>query len=167
MSDGGQGEAVGRVGRPHGRDGSFYLDHAVRPPAQGTAVLLAGSEHRVERQAGEDRRPILRLSGISDRGAAAAVRGASLREVGPARPLEEDEWLVDDLVGCWVEGIGAVRSVLAAPSCDLLEVGEARVLVPLVGDAVTRVDVWLRRIEVDRAFLGLDGATDPPGDDAS
>jgi ribosomal 30S subunit maturation factor RimM len=49
-----------------------------------------------------------------------------------------------------------VRRVVPAPSCDLLEVGDDAVLVPLVGDAVTRVDTDARVIEVDRAFLGLE-----------
>ncbi len=156
MSEVREPEAVGRVGRPHGRDGSFYLDHPEHPPAVGAAVLLAGHEHRVERRAGEDRRPILRLSGVSNRESIAALRGEVLREPAPARPLEEDEWLVEDLVGCRVDGLGEVRRVLAAPSCDLLEVGEAGLLVPLVRDVVGRIDVRARRIEVDRAFLGLE-----------
>src|SRR3712207_8441051 len=47
--------------------------------------------------------------------------------------------LFRSLVGCRVVGLGEVRAVLHAPSCDLLEVGEDAVLVPLVRDAVTRV----------------------------
>jgi ribosomal 30S subunit maturation factor RimM len=50
--------------------------------------------------------------------------------------------------------------VVAAPSCDVLEVGEEAVLVPLVTDAVVRVDVEARVIEVDLRFLGIGpGAT--------
>jgi hypothetical protein len=43
--------------------------------------------------------------------------------------------------------------VLGGISCDVLEAGD--VLIPLVTDAVTRVDVENRVIEVDREFLGL------------
>jgi len=59
-------------------------------------------------------------------------------------------------VGCDVPGIGAVTRVVSGPSCDLLEVGDEGLLVPFVSDAVRRVDVAGRRIEVDLRFLGLD-----------
>lgn len=161
MNASAHGGPIGHVGRPHGRDGSFYLDHCDEPPAEGTVLVLAGREHRLERRAGETRRPILRLDGVSDRDAAAGLRGEPLYEHGPARPLDAGEWLVDDLVGCRVEGLGEVRAVIAAPSCDVLEVGEEGMLVPLVGDAVRRVDVEAGIVEVDRAFLGLEPG--PPG----
>jgi ribosomal 30S subunit maturation factor RimM len=45
--------------------------------------------------------------------------------------------------------------VVGGPSCEVLET-EDGTLVPLVGDAIVSVDVGARRIEVDRAFLGLD-----------
>jgi len=161
VSAGAQGDVIGRVGRPHGRDGSFYLDHCVHSPAEGAVLILAGRERRVERRAGEERRPILRLDGVSDREAAAALRGEPLHEAGPARPLGAGEWLVEDLIGCRVEGLGEVHAVIAAPSCDLLEVGEDGMLVPLVADAVRRVDLAAGIVEVDRAFLGLESG--PPG----
>jgi ribosomal 30S subunit maturation factor RimM len=43
--------------------------------------------------------------------------------------------------------------VLEGLSCDVLEAGGQ--LIPLVTDAVTRVDVDNKVIEVDREFLGL------------
>ncbi len=69
-------------------------------------------------------------------------------------PLGDKEWLAADLVGCLVPGVGRVSRVLEAPSCDLLELDDGT-LVPLVGDAVTSVDVAAGRIDVDRRFLGL------------
>ena len=57
--------------------------------------------------------------------------------------------------GCEVPGLGSVRRVIAAPSCDLLEVGDDAVLVPFVSDAIRRVDTEARVIEVDREFLAL------------
>jgi ribosomal 30S subunit maturation factor RimM len=56
-----------------------------------------------------------------------------------------------------VPGLGSVRRVLNLPSCDVLEVGDQPVLVPLISDAVTSVDLDARVIEVDRRFLGLEG----------
>jgi ribosomal 30S subunit maturation factor RimM len=66
---------------------------------------------------------------------------------------EADEWPIEDLIGCTVEGVGTVTGVLQGLSCDLLEVGDE--LIPLVTDAVTRIDVENKVIEVNREFLGL------------
>ena len=156
MSSEERGVPVGRVGRPHGRDGSFYVDAASHPLPEGSIVTVGGSQRRVERRAGSDSRPLLRLTGISSREDAAALHGNALRVPESEAPLAADEWLAEDLVGCQVPGLGTVRRVVSAPSCDLLEVGPAEVLVPFVSDAVRRVDPAARVIEVDLDFLALD-----------
>lgn len=145
---------AGIVGRPHGLDGSFYLERAAEDLVVGAEVLIAGRTAVVERRAGTDARPILRLSGVVDRDAAGGLRGEPL--LVEAGELEEGEYFVDDLVGCEVPGLGTVRRILPAPSCDVLEVGDSATLVPLIGDAVKRIDLEARQIEVDHAFLGLD-----------
>ena len=62
---------AGRVGRPHGLDGSFYLTGA-RPGLLlvGVSVILAGRRLRVLRYAGMEKRPIVRLEGVDSRTAA-------------------------------------------------------------------------------------------------
>ena len=154
------GRLAGRVGRAHGLDGSFYVERAdVGLLAEGAVLEIAGRSRGVVRRGGTDARPLVRLDGVGDRDAAEALRGEELRAVagdGGADSPAEDEWDVSELVGCEVPGIGTVRRVVAAPSCDLLEVGEAAVLVPLVRDAVRRVDPGAGLIEVDLRFLGLD-----------
>jgi ribosomal 30S subunit maturation factor RimM len=97
----------------------------------------------------------VRLTGIGDRESAAALNGEPLLVDVPDEPLGEDEWRVDDLVGLRVEGIGEVVRVLNGPSCDVLEIGPDGVLVPLVRDAVRRVDPAAGVIEINREFLGL------------
>jgi 16S rRNA processing protein RimM len=152
----------GRVGRPHGLDGSFHVTGA-RPAllALGSVVRLGDREAEIVRRAGTDDRPILRLAGIADRDAADRVRGTDLlvpRERAPA--LEEDEWWAEDLEGCRVvdgdRELGQVARLLPLPSCEALEVtgGPEDFLVPLVRDAVRRVDPAAKVIEVDVAFLG-------------
>ena len=157
---------AGRVGRPHGLDGSF---HVVLPNAAllnaAERVTVAGHEREIVRRAGTASRPILRLDGCEDRKAAQALRGEDLtvpRSVAP--PLEEDEWWAEELVGCAVHDsgrhVGVVRNMLALPSCEVLEVtredGDGELLVPLVGDAVREVDVEARSIDIDLRFLGED-----------
>ena len=134
------------MGRPHGRDGSFYVEGADSPLAAGSTVTVAGREAVIERRAGTDRRPLLRLEGIDGRD----VRGEVLLV---DEPLAEGEYLAEDLVGCEVAGVGRVERVVNGPSCDVLEVGE--LLIPFVSDAIVSVDPERRVIEVDREFLGL------------
>jgi 16S rRNA processing protein RimM len=166
VGDGGDWLSGGRVGRPHGLDGSF---HVTRPrPALlvlDAELRVAGVVVRIVRRAGTDERPILRLSGFDGREAAARLRGEELlvaREAAP--PLEEDEWWAEDLEGCLVtdgaQEVGRVRRLVGLPSCEALEVeraGAGDLLVPLVRDAVRDVDMEARRIDVDLAFLGEGG----------
>lgn len=139
---------AGRVGKAHGRDGSFYVEQAQSEFAVGMQVTIAGRDFEVERRAGIDDRPIIRLAGVED--------PRELRDelILVEDRLEQNEYLVSDLVGCEVPGLGYVERVLDAPSCALLEVGEEQHLIPLIGDAVKRVDLEKRIIEVDREFLG-------------
>jgi 16S rRNA processing protein RimM len=140
-----------RVGRPHGLDGSFHVD---APLAEGDTVTIAGREFTVAERKGTDARPIVRLEGVDDRDAAEALRGETLTPSNEQRATSnEAEWPIDDLIGCRIEGIGEVTAVLGGVSCDVLEAGGH--LIPLVTDAVTRVDVENGVIEVNREFLGL------------
>lgn len=143
---------AGVVGRSHGLDGSFHVERAQHPLAPGTTLHVDGHERKVERRAGTDRKPLVRLGGIATREAAAELRGELLL-VEDA--LGEGEWLADDLVGCRVEGLGTVVRVIDSPSCDLLEL-EGGELVPLISDAVRSIDLDARAIEVDRRFLRLE-----------
>jgi 16S rRNA processing protein RimM len=139
---------AGRVGRPHGRDGSFYLEHPAEDLAVGAEVIVGDGSHSVERRAGTAERPLLRLAGIAD---ARPLRGEPLLvEV----ELEDGEWLASDLEGCQVDGAGRVERVLAGTSCDLLELDDGT-LVPFVSDAIRSVDVAGRRISADLEFLGV------------
>lgn len=168
---------VGRVGRPHGLDGSF---HVRRPEegvlAEGMRVTIGGNSYEIERFAGTAAKPIVRLQGVGSREAVEPLRGEPiLVGRGDVAPLEEDEYWADDLVGLAVvdgeRAVGVVGRVRALPSCEVLEVGRlpetdcetptsprsggsgAQLLIPLVGDAVRSVDLEAGRIDVDLAFL--------------
>jgi len=154
--------AAGRVGRPHGLDGSFHVTRARAALLPlGGKVRVGDDDSEIVRRSGTDERPILRLAGHEDRGAAEALRGSDLlvhREAAPL--LGDDEWYAEDLEGCRVVdgavAVGRVRRLLALPSCEALEVeresGED-LLVPLVRDAVRSVDVAAGVVDVDLAFL--------------
>jgi 16S rRNA processing protein RimM len=153
---------AGRVGRPHGLDGSF---HVTRPVARLLAgveeILVDGRPERVDRHAGTDDRPILRLAGHAGREAAEALRGAQLSVPAERAPaLEPGEYWAHELEGCAVfdgeRRVGEVRRMVPLPSCEALEVATAdgELLVPMVRDAIRSVDVAARRIDVNLAFLG-------------
>ncbi len=158
---------AGRVGRPHGLDGSFYVTRPrIRLLKLGTAVTVAGQTTTIVRRAGTDQRPIVRVEGIEDRVAAEALRGTELLIGGGDAPaLGEEEWWAHELEGCEVRDgeqlLGTVSKLIELPSCEALEVlpagGGQVVLVPLVKDAIRRVTPAQRRIEVDFDFLGLSG----------
>jgi 16S rRNA processing protein RimM len=152
--------AVGRVGKAHGLDGSFYVNDASHPLPEGMMLTVRDEAHRVARRGGTDDRPLVRLDGVDDRDTAEALNGEALLAALEDAPLEEDEWLAEDLVGCEVPGLGEVMRVVGAPSCDLLEVGPDAVLVPLVSDAVKGIDLDARRIDVDLDFLALEERTE-------
>jgi 16S rRNA processing protein RimM len=153
---------AGRVGRPHGLDGSFHVTRPVaRLLAGAEEILVDGRPARVDRRAGTDERPILRLAGHAGREAAEALRGARLAVAVERMPaLEPDEYWAHELEGCAVydgdRRVGEVRRMLALPSCEALEVagGDRELLVPMVRDAIRSVDLPRRRIDVDLAFLG-------------
>lgn len=164
MSAAGGWLRAGVVGRPHGLDGSFHVTNA-RPELlpEGRRVSIAGHERLITRRAGFDRGLILRLAGCEARADAQLLSGQELlvgREHAPE--LEADEWWAEDLEGCAVHDagrpVGVVRRLLALPSCEVLEVDRAGggpvLLVPLVKDAVRRVDLQTKAIEIDLRFLG-------------
>jgi 16S rRNA processing protein RimM len=163
---------AGRVGRPHGLDGSFYVTRP-RPRllAEGTNVTVAAIEREIVRRAGTEQRPILRLQGIDSREAVEALRGSDLTVEGADAPrLAGGEWWAHELEGCEVFDsgrlVGTVARLLELPSCEALEVqradGGGQLLVPMVKAAIRSVQPRERRVEVDLEFLGVE----PPGGEA-
>jgi 16S rRNA processing protein RimM len=148
---------AGRIGRPHGLDGSFYVTRPLPEALDVPEVRVGDVTTAIVRRSGTKAKPILRLEAFTSRTAIEAVRGEPLwveREDLP--PLEEDEFYADDLVGLRVvdgdREVGVVDRVRELPSCEVLEVGE--LLIPLVDDAVRLVDLDAGVIEVDLEFLG-------------
>ncbi|HEV7884197.1 MAG TPA: ribosome maturation factor RimM [Solirubrobacteraceae bacterium] len=154
--------SAGRVGRPHGLDGSFVVTQPrATLLALGGSVRVGAADREIVRSAGTPGRPILRLDGVDDRAGAEALRGEELLVArAAAPPLPPGEYWAEDLEGCAVvtpdgRELGRVDQLRALPSCEVLEVGE--LLVPMVADAVLEISPEQRRIVVDPGFLGLTG----------
>jgi 16S rRNA processing protein RimM len=151
---------AGRIGRPHGLDGSF---HVTRPRtallALGRVIRVGDVETEIVRLTGTDARPIVRIALAADREAIDALRGADLSvRRSEAPPLDADEYWAEDLEGCRVvdgeREVGVVTRLLNLPSCDVLEVGD--LMIPMIRDAVRSIDVDARVIDVDLGFLPSD-----------
>jgi 16S rRNA processing protein RimM len=150
---------VGRVGKPHGLDGSFFVEGASERQdvfAEG-ATLHAGGEPAtvVASRRGSGSRPVIRLDRAVERGTELAVARATLPSL-----MDEDEFYVFQLVGLDVEEeggrvLGRVREVLEYPGNDVLELDSGASL-PLVEACVRQVDLAGGRIVVAVGFAAPD-----------
>ena len=149
---------VGRVGRPHGVDGSFFVDGASDAPerfAPGATLLVDGEPAKVTvSKRGAGGRVVIKLDRSVPRGATLAVRLEDLPEP------EEDAYYVFQLIGLGVEeeggrALGTVVEVENTPANDIL-VLDSGLLLPLVGACVREVDLEASRIVVARGFADGD-----------
>jgi 16S rRNA processing protein RimM len=154
---------AGRVGRPHGLDGSFHVTRGRWALLAPGATLRVGEiDLVVERRAGTEDRPILRFAGAAAREDAEALRGTDLRaERATAPALPEGEYWAEELEGCTVADgatdVGVVVGLVELPSCEALQVRRPagdELLVPMVQAAVRSIDTAGRRVDIDLAFLG-------------
>ena len=146
---------VGRVGRPHGLDGGFFVEDASERAdvfADG-ATLYAGGEPAtvVASRHGSGGRRVIRLDRHVERGVELAVPRATLPQL-----VDEDEFYVFQLVGLSVEEedgrlLGRVRKVVEYPANDVLELDSGASL-PLVEACVRQVDLAGGRIVVAAGF---------------
>ena len=146
---------IGRVGRPHGLDGSFVVEDASEDERRwvvGATLLVEGGPATVEsmRRVGGGRRAI-RLDRKVERGARLAV---PLSELPPPDP---DSYYAFQLVGLDVleEGgrpLGRVVAVHPGAANDNVELDDGT-LVPLIEDAILAIDLDAGRIDVVAGFL--------------
>jgi 16S rRNA processing protein RimM len=145
---------VGRVGKPHGLDGAFFVEgpsERAEVFAKGAELYVAGEPARVAiSRRGSGNRPVIKLDRPVARGAELAVPRASLPALG------EDEFYAFQLVGLAVEEesgrfLGNVADVVDYPANDVLELDSGMSL-PLVEACVRSVDLEGRRIVVAQGF---------------
>ena len=150
---------VGRIGKPHGLDGSVTLTGhgGTVPMALGTEVTVGDRPTTIVGRKGTDERPIVRFDIAARREQAQELRGQPVTVPVSALPEpDEDEFFHVDLIGCEVwcgeRRVGAVRTVHAYPANDVLEL-ESGEMIPFVDDAVEAVDVAGRRIGLREGVL--------------
>lgn len=144
---------VGRVGRPHGLDGAFVVEHGSDDPerfAVDVTLIVDGAPARIVESKRAGGRPVIRLDREVGRGATIQVERTDL----PAP--QEDEYYAFQLIGLEVleEGggaLGRVNEITSNPANDVLELDSGLAL-PLVDACVQKVDLEAGRIIVQPGF---------------
>ena len=141
------------MGRPHGLDGAFVVERGSddeRRFAVGARLFVDGADAKVvlRRRVG-GRRLAIKLDRPVERGQILAVPRSDLP------PPEPGTYYIFQLVGLDVEEagrvVGRVRDVLPGAANDNLEL-EDGTLVPLVEDAIIKVDLERGRIHLNPGF---------------
>jgi 16S rRNA processing protein RimM len=146
---------VGQVGRPHGLDGAFVVEHASEDSRWfkvGSQLLAGGAEVKVvSSRHGSGGRPVIKLDADIARGTRLEVPQEALP------PTEEDEYYIFELIGLEVfeepgeRPLGRVKRIIPGVANDALEL-DTGVLLPLVGECVNDINIGTGRILVAPGF---------------
>jgi len=145
--------AIGRVGKPHGLDGSFVVEQPSEDGRwfePGAKLIVGGEPAEVVASKTAAGRPVIRLDRKAERGAPLEVARAALPPTG------DDEFYVFELIGLDVveetgRPLGKVVDVAAGVANDALEL-DGGAMLPLHEDCIRDIDLAARRILVARGF---------------
>jgi 16S rRNA processing protein RimM len=144
---------VGRVGRPHGLDGSFVVENASEYDdhfSVGATLYVGGERATVAGRKRSGGRLVVRLDRPAPRGTELAVSRATLPEPGP------DRYYAFQLIGLEVveEGgrrLGAVQDVAPGVANDVLAL-DSGLLLPMHENCVREIDFARGRVVVAHGF---------------
>jgi len=156
---------IGRVARAHGIRGQVIVNSDTDFPDQrfreGAELLLVRSgepptRRRIATVRFHQGRPIIAFEGIETMNEAEALAGAELKvPAADAGRLPEDTYYHYELIGCEVrdrsgKAIGSVTGVEGTMEMSRLVIAgsHGEVLIPLVAEICTEIDVRGRRIVV-------------------
>ena len=145
--------SVGRVGKPHGLNGAFFVEQASEDPERfrvGVVLQVNGAPVTIVESKRSAGRPVIRLDREVERGAELEIPRSELP------PLPTDTYYAFELVGLAVEEeggreLGHVRDVVSGVANDVLEL-ESGLALPMVEDCISLVDLERARIVVRTGF---------------
>jgi 16S rRNA processing protein RimM len=144
---------IGKVGRPHGIDGAFFVEQPSddkRWWKTGATFLAGGTPVEVVAHRTSSGRPVIKLDQHVERGSLLEVERDALPETA------EDEYYAFELVGLEVveesgRSLGTVKLVTPGVANDVLEL-DTDVLLPMVEDCIRSIDLDAKRITVAEGF---------------
>jgi 16S rRNA processing protein RimM len=144
---------VGRVGKSHGLDGSFVVEHASEDTslfARGAKLKVEGSDATIVASKQARGRPVIKLDRRVPRGTELHVPQSALP------PAAEGEFYVFQLLGMEVrerdgDVLGTVTDIAPGVANDVLEL-DSGALLPMVEECVLSVDLDTRSIVVAPGF---------------
>jgi 16S rRNA processing protein RimM len=150
---------IGGIARAHGIRGEVVAvlhDPASTILSDLEAVWVDGQQRAIERARPGPHGVLVKLAGIDDRNAAEALRGAVLEVARDDVEIDDDEVLLDDMVGCQArlaDGTpwGEIVAIDVGSHQDRLVIhtGEVERLLPLVDAFVVNVDLDAGIVIVD------------------
>ena len=150
---------IGRIARAHGIRGEVVVvthddDSVVLESI--TTVWIGGVERIIVEARGTHRGWLVLVEGITTRNEAELLRGQAVEVERDQLDLDDDDVLLDDLVGCKVQRVdgtpwGEIFAVDTGPMQDMLVIhdGELERLLPLVDEFVRNIDLAAGVVTVD------------------
>ena len=150
---------IGGIARAHGIKGEVVI--VTHDPDSDTlgaveTIYVAGTPRRIVQARDTHRGWLVALEGVTTRNDAEALRGQVVEVDRDALELDEDDVLLNDLIGCAVKKTdgtpwGTVAAVEAGDFQDLLIIhdGDIERMLPLVDVFVTEIDLDHSTITVD------------------
>jgi 16S rRNA processing protein RimM len=150
---------IGGIARAHGIKGEVVI--VTHDPDSDTlgaveTIYVAGTPRKIVQARDTHRGWLVALEGVTTRNDAEALRGQVVEVDRDALELDEDDVLLNDLIGCAVKKTdgtpwGTVAAVEAGDFQDLLIIhdGDIERMLPLVDVFVTQIDLENSVITVD------------------
>jgi 16S rRNA processing protein RimM len=150
---------IGGIARAHGIKGEVVI--VTHDPDSDTlgaveTIYVAGTPRRIVQARDTHRGWLVALEGVTTRNDAEALRGQVVEVDRDALELDEDDVLLNDLIGCAVKKLdgtpwGTVAAVEAGDFQDLLIIhdGDIERMLPLV-------DVFVTEIDLDHSVITVD-----------
>jgi 16S rRNA processing protein RimM len=151
---------IGGIARAHGIKGEVVVvthDPDSETLGKVTSIWIDGVEHKIIGARDTQRGWLVALDGIATRNDAERLRGKSVEVDRTALELDEEDVLLDDLVGCEVRlpdgrAWGTIEAIdISNPHQDLLVIhdGEIERMLPLIDQFVIDINLEEAVVTVD------------------